>query len=486
MEVTMLEVNTLTNVLARPAVQASNILTQVGNTPLLDLSGYAHRHGVSPRVDLYAKAEWCNPGGSVKARAALRMVEEAEASGALTPGKVIIDSSSGNTGIALALIGAVKGYAVHLVMPANVSLERKALVKAYGATLIESDPLEGSDGAILHVRELVAREPARYFYVNQYNNPANWRAHYLGTGPEIWRQTEGAITHFVAGLGTSGTFMGTGRYLKERNAGIELIAVQPEDELAVIEGLKHLETAIIPGIYDARLPDRAIGVPADDALAAARSLAREAGLFVGMSAGAAVAASIKVARRLEAGVVVTILPDDGSKYVSLGFSGKKLHHKDTKRHEGAQREMNNRVDQTALKFNQASIIVLLVLAFLLNAAWLVALVAAVMLIGTFWPQAGLFKLFYARLLKPAGLLKPKVVEDDPAPHLFAQGLGGVFLVLSTLALWGGLAVVGWLLAGMVVVLAAINLFLNFCLGCFIYFQFARRGVRLELPGWRTA
>ena len=157
MEVTMLEVNTLTNVLARPAVQASNILTQVGNTPLLDLSGYAHRHGVSPRVDLYAKAEWCNPGGSVKARAALRMVEEAEASGALTPGKVIIDSSSGNTGIALALIGAVKGYAVHLVMPANVSLERKALVKAYGATLIESDPLEGSDGAILHVRELVAR-----------------------------------------------------------------------------------------------------------------------------------------------------------------------------------------------------------------------------------------------------------------------------------------------------------------------------------------
>ena len=305
----------------RPAVQASNILAQIGNTPLLDLSGYAQRHGVSPRVGLYAKAEWYNPGGSVKARAALRMVEEAEASGALRAGKVIVDSSSGNTGIALALIGALKGYEVRLVMPANVSRERKALVKAYGATLIESDPLEGSDGAMLHVRELVARDPERYFYVNQYNNPANWHAHYLGTGPEIWQQTEGAITHFVAGLGTTGTFTGTGRYLKERNPAIELVAVQPEDELAVIEGLKHLESAIVPGIYDTRLPDRAIGVPADDTLAAVRSLAREAGLFVGVSAGAAVAAAVRVARKLDSGVVVTILPDDGSKYVSLGIFG---------------------------------------------------------------------------------------------------------------------------------------------------------------------
>ena len=305
--------------LVRQKSIANDILAQIGNTPLLDLSAFAHAQGVARAVGIFAKAEWFNPGGSVKARAALQMVLEAEAAGLLHPGKTIIDSSSGNTGIALALIGAARGYDVHLVMPANVSQERKALVKAYGATLIESDPLEGSDGAIVQVRDLVAAAPERYCYMNQYNNPANWRAHYRTTGPEIWRQTGGAVTHFVAGLGTTGTFMGTGRYLKERNPDVELVAVQPEDELAVIEGLKHLESAIVPGIYDPTLADRFVDLAADDAWQTTRALARQAGLFVGVSAGAAVAASIELAHTLRGGVIVTILPDDGSKYVSLGI-----------------------------------------------------------------------------------------------------------------------------------------------------------------------
>ncbi|MEZ4866154.1 MAG: pyridoxal-phosphate dependent enzyme [Caldilineaceae bacterium] len=295
------------------------VLDNIGNTPLLDLSAFAQRAGVAPEVGVYAKAEWLNPGGSVKARAALRIVETAEHNGDLQPGKILIDSSSGNTGIAFALIGAVKGIPVHLVMPANVSAERKALARAYGATLIESDPLEGSDGAIRLVRELVACEPDRYFYANQYNNPANWLAHYESTGPEIWQQSDGAITHFVAGLGTTGTFVGTGRYLKEQNSAIQLVALQPEDELAVIEGLKHLETAITPGIYDPTLQDRDLRVSADAAWQTTRQLARTAGLFVGISAGAAVAGAIQVARELSTGVVVTLLPDDGSKYVSLGI-----------------------------------------------------------------------------------------------------------------------------------------------------------------------
>lgn len=295
------------------------ILDQIGNTPLLDLSDFAQQRGITQGVGLYAKAEWCNPGGSVKARAALHMVEVALANGDLAPGKILIDSSSGNTGIAFALIGAVKGFPVHLVMPANVSAERKALVRAYGATLIESDPLEGSDGAIRLVRQLVAAEPERYFYANQYNNPANWQAHYAGTGPEIWQQTDGAITHFVAGLGTTGTFVGTGRYLKSQKPNVQLVALQPEDELSVIEGLKHLETAITPGIYDPTVLDRDLRVSAEDAWQITKALAREAGLFVGISGGAAVAGALSVARELHDGVVVTLLPDDGSKYVSLGI-----------------------------------------------------------------------------------------------------------------------------------------------------------------------
>lgn len=302
-----------------PRLDVTTVLDCIGNTPLLDLGDFAQARGVSPNVRVLAKAEWLNPSGSVKARAALQIVKEAERSGQLKPGKVLIDSSSGNTGIAFAMIGAVKGYEVHLVMPANVSQERKVLAKAYGATLVESDPLEGSDGAILKVRDLVAADPDRYYYANQYNNEANWRAHYESTGPEIWQQTQGTVTHLVIGLGTTGTFVGTGRYLKEQNPTVQLVAVQPEDELSVIEGLKHLETAIVPGIWDPSLADSHFPVGAEAAWETTRALASEGGLFVGFSAGAATAAAISVAKTLDAGVVVTLLPDDGSKYVSLGI-----------------------------------------------------------------------------------------------------------------------------------------------------------------------
>lgn len=304
---------------AKLSTTPESLLAQVGNTPLLDLTQFAQALGVPPSVSLLAKAEWFNPSGSVKARAALRIVEEAERKDELPPGKILIDSSSGNTGIAFALIGAVKGIPVQLVMPANVSPERKALARAYGATLIESDPLEGSDGAIRLVRQLVAAEPERYFYANQYNNPANWLAHYESTGPEIWQQTQGSLTHFVAGLGTTGTFIGTGRYLKEQKPTIQLVALQPADELSVIEGLKYLETAITPEIYDSTIQDQELRVEAEAAWQMTRRLAQKAGLFVGVSSGAAVAGALQVAKTLTEGVVVTLLPDDGSKYVSLGI-----------------------------------------------------------------------------------------------------------------------------------------------------------------------
>jgi cysteine synthase B len=299
--------------------QTGHLLSQIGNTPLLDLSRFSRGLGVSPRVGVYAKAEWVNPSGSVKARAALWIVEDAERMGQLYPGKILIDSSSGNTGIAFAMIGAVKGYEVQLVMPANVSQERKALAHAYGAKLIESDPLEGSDGAIRLVRDMVARNPERYFYANQYNNPANWLAHYESTGPEIWQQSQGKITHFVAGLGTTGTFVGTGRYLKERNPRVQLIGLQPEDELSVIEGLKYLPTAITPAIYDASLADCNLGIDAEETWAMTRRLARQAGIFAGLSSGAAMVGAIQIAKELDEGVVVTLFPDDGSKYISLGL-----------------------------------------------------------------------------------------------------------------------------------------------------------------------
>ncbi len=295
---------------------ADHILGQIGNTPLLRLRRLAP---ANPRVEIYAKAEWFNPGGSIKDRPALRMIEEAERSGLLTPDKTIIDATSGNTGIGYALVGAAKGYRVTLVMPANVTAERKALARAYGATIIESDPLEGTDGAIRLVQEIVAREPDRYYYPDQYNNPANWRAHYETTGPEIWTQTGGRITHFVAGLGTTGTFVGVGRFLREMKPTVRLVGVQPADEIQIIEGLKHLETSIVPGIWDATLPDEIIRVEAYEAWDMARQLARVEGWFVGLSAGAAVAASLKLAERLDEGVIVTVLPDSGNKYVSLGI-----------------------------------------------------------------------------------------------------------------------------------------------------------------------
>lgn len=293
----------------------------VGNTPLLDLSAWAHRQGVSRHVRLLAKAEWFNPGGSVKARAAWEIIKDAEAAGELTPDKVLIDSSSGNTAISYAQLCAVKGFRVHLVMPANVSRERQVLVQAYGAKLIPSDPLEGSDGAIRKVWQLVAENSDLYYYADQYSNPSNWKAHYRTTGPEIWNQTSGQITHFVCGLGTTGTFVGTGRYLKEKDPHVQLLSVQPADELSVIEGLKHLPSSIVPRIYDDSVADANLWVDPDRSLEMTLALGQEQGLFVGLSAGGAMAMALDVARDLAEGTVVTLLPDDGSKYVSLGIFG---------------------------------------------------------------------------------------------------------------------------------------------------------------------
>ncbi|HEV2414003.1 MAG TPA: cysteine synthase family protein [Candidatus Dormibacteraeota bacterium] len=291
----------------------------VGNTPLLRVRLFEREF---PHVEVYAKAEWFNPGGSVKDRAALAMIEDGERSGALTPGTSIIDSTSGNTGIAYALIGSAKGYRVKLVMPGNVSAERKALVGAYGAEIVYSDPQEGSDGAIRMVRDVVAREPNRYFYPDQYSNPANPRAHYEGTGVEILEQTPGRITHFVAGLGTTGTFVGTSRRLKEHDASIRTIAVQPEDAFHGLEGLKHLPTAIVPRIWDPTLADEVWGCPTEPAYDLAREVARSEGLLVGHSSGAALWAVRKLAATIREGVVVTVFPDSGDRYLSTGLYGR--------------------------------------------------------------------------------------------------------------------------------------------------------------------
>ena len=290
-----------------------SILGQIGNTPLLR---FTHIGSAFNRVDIYGKAEWFNPGGSVKDRPALRMIEEGERSGALTREKIILDSSSGNTGIAYAWIGAVKGYRVQLAVPRNVSQERKWILQAYGADVIYTDPLEGSDGAIREAHRRYETDPEKYFMPDQYNNPANWQAHYDTTGPEIIAQTQGRITHFIAGVGTSGTLMGTGRRLREFNSDIQIAALLPAEDLHGIEGLKHLETAIIPGIWDERFPDLKLSVYTEEAYDMARRLALEEGLLVGQSAGAAVSAALYLARRVSEGVIVTILPDAGDRYFS--------------------------------------------------------------------------------------------------------------------------------------------------------------------------
>ena len=299
-----------------PAAIGDNLLDRIGNTPLLPIRRLAA--DLSPAVHIFAKAEWFNPGGSVKDRPALWMIEDGERRGWLRPGKTILEATSGNTGIGLAFIAAIKGYPVQLVMPANATEERKGILRGYGAELILTDPLEGIDGAILECRRRYQAEPERYFRPDQYNNPANWRAHFETTGPEIWWQTHGQVSHFVAGIGTSGTLMGTGRRLKRYNPDVKVIAAEPADEMGVIEGLKHMATSIVPGIYDAAFADSKIAVEPEAAHEMVGRLGREEGLFVGFSSGAAMWAALQVARSLERGVIVTLFPDSGEKYLSLG------------------------------------------------------------------------------------------------------------------------------------------------------------------------
>jgi S-sulfo-L-cysteine synthase (O-acetyl-L-serine-dependent) len=294
----------------------NSILEQIGKTPLLRFVNITKE---LDRVNIYGKAEWFNPGGSVKDRPALRMIEEGERTTVLTRDKVILDSSSGNTGIAYALIGAVKGYRVELAVPRNVSQERKRILQAYGAHVIYTDPLAGSDGAIREAHRRYEDNPEKYFMPDQYNNPANWWAHYDTTGPEIIEQTKGQITHFVAGVGTSGTLMGTGRRLREFNPRIQIAAVLPAEDLHGIEGLKHMETAIVPGIWNEQFPDLRLEVRTEDAYTMARRLALEEGILVGQSGGAAVYAALQLARQITEGVIVTILPDAGDRYFSTGL-----------------------------------------------------------------------------------------------------------------------------------------------------------------------
>jgi cysteine synthase B len=293
---------------------------RIGNTPLVRLTQPVR--GLEG-ITLLAKAEWANPGGSVKDRAAAGMVRDAIARGLLAPGKTVLDASSGNTGIALAMLGAALGFPVHLAMPSNVSPERRRILAAYGAVVDWTDPDQGSDGAIRRARELAGNDPARFCYVDQYSNDANWLAHYQSTGPEIWQQTRGQVTHFVAGLGTSGTFMGTARRLKEMNPLLQAISMQPDSPFHGLEGLKYMGTSIVPAIYNPHLANRAVEVETEAAYEMARRLAREEGLLVGISAAAAVVACVRIAQEeAEAGrqaVIVTVLPDAADKYLSERF-----------------------------------------------------------------------------------------------------------------------------------------------------------------------
>jgi cysteine synthase B len=297
-----------------------SIYERVGNTPLLRLDGLVRD---LPGITLLAKAEWLNPGGSVKDRAAASMIRDAISRGVLHPGKTILDATSGNTGIALAMLGAALGYPVKLAMPSNVSPERKRILQAYGAQVQWTDPDQSSDGAIRRARELAADDPARFCYLDQYSNDANWRAHYETTGVEIWQQSAGRITHFLAGLGTSGTFMGATRRLKEFNPSIQAISMQPDSPFHGLEGLKFMATSMVPAIYDSQLADREMEVETESAYDIARRMAREMGLLVGISAAAAVSACLTIAREeATAGrqaVIVTVLPDSADKYLTERF-----------------------------------------------------------------------------------------------------------------------------------------------------------------------
>jgi cysteine synthase B len=295
-------------------LEPDSILAKIGNTPLLRIRNVLD--GIAPGVEIYVKVEMFNPGGSVKDRAALAMILDGERRGALTPDKILLDSTSGNTGIAYAMICAARGYRARIVMPSNVSAERIKMIRAYGAEIELTDPLQGSDGAIRVAHQIYEDDPERYFMPDQYNNPANPRAHYETTAPEIFRQTEGRITHFLAGLGTTGTLMGTGQRLKELNPDIRLIAMQPEASLHGLEGLKYLPSSIVPGIYRDGLPDETLWMSTEEAYDMTKRLAKEEGLLVGYSSGAAMAGVLQVARQLTEGVIVTIFPDGGVRYLS--------------------------------------------------------------------------------------------------------------------------------------------------------------------------
>jgi len=298
---------------------SSRVLDLIGNTPLLEFKRVAQSISRGGAVRVLAKAEWYNPGGSVKDRAALYMIRDGERRGLLTKDKTIIDATSGNTGIAYAMIAAERGYKVKLALPKNASPERKQSLLAYGAELIFTDPSESTDGAQRHVRKIVDENPGKYFYPDQYNNDANWTAHFETTGPEIWRQTGEQVTHFVAGMGTSGTFMGTSRKLRELNPMVKCISVQPDAPLHGLEGMKHMATALVPGIYDPNFADENVEVSTDDAQRMVLRLAREEGLLVGVSSGANMVAALQVASRLKEGVVVTIFCDSAAKYLSESF-----------------------------------------------------------------------------------------------------------------------------------------------------------------------
>jgi cysteine synthase B len=304
------------NAMSSSTLAPVSLLDTIGRTPLLRL----RRLGAGvPNVEIYAKAEFQNPGGSVKDRAAASIIRDGEQSGRLRPGSTILDSTSGNTGIAYAMIAAARGYKLKLCVPGNVTPERLRTLRAYGADVVVTSPMEGSDGAIREARRLHAEHPEQYFYADQYNNEANWRAHYETTGVEILEQTDGSVTYFVAGLGTSGTFVGVGRRLRAFRRDIKLISVQPESPLHGIEGLKHMETAIRPGIYDETLADEDIRVSTEQAHALTRRLAAEEGLLVGVSSGAALAATLDLAARIQEGIIVTVFPDSGTRYLTESF-----------------------------------------------------------------------------------------------------------------------------------------------------------------------